>query len=320
MKFDRYVYWLETKLLSVAQAELSEVNNILDMLVERLAILKSVSSQCRSSMIVYNNSAQVNRVYKLYDQVDALGEPYLPGRLFVSLGSCPISSLLPDLDIINDMVVQGRLKLKAIDEIAASKKNDVVKFKGSKTATSNRSEAKKAVEISSIRTEIRNVSDLIEKLAVECAKRTAVLSYFSQIKHAVHYPLHALSLRIRSLPLVNEGSAHHLDHELEVLHKVDAAYNAVRSAPVLVTAAVASREAAYIEDAAEGALTGLRHLGNEEVYQVMVHLAAAATEPGSTAAGVAAREAAGEVPEWLYNLRRMAALPTASILHFCTSR
>jgi hypothetical protein len=313
MKFDRYVYWLETKLLSVSQAELSEFNSVLDMLVERLAILKSVSSQCRSSMIVYNNSAQVNRVYKLYDSVDALGEPYLPGRLFVSLGSCPISSLLPDLDIINDMVLQGRLRLKAIDEMATSKKNDVVKFKGSKTATSNRSETKKAVEISSLRTEIRNVSDLIEKLAVVSAKNTAVLGYFSQIKQAVHYPLHALSLRIRSLPPISESTAH-VDHELEVLHKVDAAYNAVRRAPVLVSAAVASREAAYIEDAAEGALAGLRHLGNEEVYQVLVHLA------GIEAGTAVAAEAAGEVPEWLYNLRRMAALPTASILHFCTSR
>lgn len=253
--------------MATSAAELSDLDDIVDLLAEKVSALKGISVQCRTTMIVYN-SGQVNRIHKLYDLVESLSEPYLPGRLFVCSGNYAITSLLPDADALKEMIIQNRTKLKSIEEIASSKKTEVVKFKGSKLTTSNRSESKKAVEISLIRTEVKSILQLLDNLEVELGKKLAVLSYYGQIKQVVHFPLQTLSTELRNLPPLSEAAAHR-EHELEQFRKADTLYNNLRKVEVLGIAARASQEAAYIENAVQESTDFLRIIGKEEVVQVI---------------------------------------------------
>jgi hypothetical protein len=319
LKFDRYVYWLETKLLSTSHDELHELDDTLDILMDRTALLKNMSTQCRASMIVYN-SAQTNRIYKMFEQIDALEEPYIVGRLFVSSGDQPVSSLLPDFDILSEIVGKYRSKLKAIDEIAASKKNDAIKFKSTKTVTSSRGDTKRAADIPSIRSEVRSILLLLDKLAAESQSKSSILRYFGQIKQWVHFPLQSLSFKLRSLPSLNEASGH-VQREHDALHRADDQYNTARRADILAAAAQAFREACYIENTAEDSLSAVRLLGNDEVYQVLCQVCSDDSPTLIHQDSIADEmEMDSGVPAWLYNLRRMAEQPTASVLSICASK
>jgi len=250
IKFDRYVYWLESKLNSVSSLELSELDNIVDQLSENITILKSISTQCRSTMIAFSG-AQVNRIHKLYDLVDSLTEPFVTGRLFVSYSvinvtKYSITSILPDVDVLRDVIADNRQKLKSIDEIASSKKSEVVKFKASKATPTNKADSKKTNEIHLIRTEVKNILSLLDVLAAEVDKHNIVLKNYAQLKQLVHFPLQVLSTHLRSLPPLAETSAQ-LDHDLQALNKVDAYYTMLRRADILVQAATTRQEAMHIE-------------------------------------------------------------------------
>lgn len=250
IKFDRYVYWLESKLNSVSSAELAELDNVLDQLSENIAILKSISTQCRSTMIAFN-SAQASRIHKLYDLVDSLSDPFVTGRLFVSCSvvnvtKYSVTSILPDADVLKEMLADNKMKLKSIDEIASSKKSEVVKFKASKVTPTNKSDSRKSNEIQVIRAEVKNILTLLDVLAVEIEKHNSVLKNYAQLKHFVHFPLQVLSTHLRSLPPLAETSTQ-LDHDLQALHKVEAYYDMLRRAPPLVQAAATRSEALQIE-------------------------------------------------------------------------
>lgn len=201
-------------------------------------------------MIAYN-AAQVNRIHKLYDLVDSLAEPFFTGRLFVSYSvinatKYSITSILPDADVLREIIAENRLKLKSIDEIASSKKSEVVKFKATKATPTNKSDNKKANEIQLIRTEVKNILGLLDLLAAEVEKHSIVLRNYAQLKQLVHFPLQVLSTHLRSLPPLAETSAQ-LDHDLQALNKVEAYYTMLRRAEILVQAAATRQEARYIE-------------------------------------------------------------------------
>lgn len=272
IKFDRFVYWLETKLNSVSAAELSELNNITDQLTESIASLKGMSAHCRATMVL-NNSTQANRIHKLYDHIDSLFDPYSPGRLFIGVSiingtKYTITSLLPDMDVLRDVIADNKAKLKLIEEIASSKKTEVVKFKTSKLTTSNRSENKKTNEIQMIRTEVRSVQALLDQLTVEVERQHSVLKYFGQLKHVVHFPLQALSTHLRSLPPLAETSAQ-LEHDLQALNSVNSFYSMVRSVDILAQAAASTQEAAHIEKAVQDEVSWLRLLADKELLSMM---------------------------------------------------
>lgn len=253
--------------MATSAVEMSDVDDTIDQLAEKILSLKSIAIQCRATMIVYN-AGQVNRIQKLYDLVDSLSEPYVPGRLFVSSGKFAITSLLPDSEVLKELVVQNRIKLKAVDEIASSKKTEVVKFKGSKLTTSNRSESKKAGEISLIRTEVKNILVLLDTLAVEIGKNMPVLNYYGQMKQLVHYPLQTLSTNLRNLPSLSEAASHR-DHEVEQVRKAELQYNNARKVEIVAVAAQSSQEAAQIENLVQETVEFLRALGKEEVLQAV---------------------------------------------------
>lgn len=310
IKFDRYVYWLETKLNSISAAELSELNNIADQLTESILSLKGMSTHCRATMIL-NNATQANRIHKLYDHIDALYEPYSPGRLFIGASiingtKYTITSLLPDVDVLKDVIADSKGKLKLIEEIASSKKTEVVKFKTSKLSTSNRSENKKANEIQMIRTEVRNVLALLDQLAAEVEKQHSVLKYFGQLKHVVHFPLQALSIHLRSLPPLAETSAQ-LDHDLQALNTVNTFYTMVRSDEVLVQAAAATHEATHIEQLVQDEVHWLRLLADKELLSMIYEL-------GKTFATVD-----GNL-NWAVHLRKFCQLSLSDLLTLCGSK
>ena len=306
IKFDRYVYWLETKLSSISCAELSELDSIIDQLFENIVTLKGISTHCRATMITYNTS-QVNRIHKLYDQIDSLAEPYLSGRLFVSVngGKYSITSLLPDSDVLKDMIVDNKAKLKSIEEIAASKKTDVVKFKPSKLSTSNRSESKKANEMQTIRNEVKNIFLLLEQLSVKVEAHHSVLKYFGQLKLAVHFPLQALSTHLRSLPPLAETSAQ-LDHDLQALNKVDAYYTMLRRADVLVQAAVITHEAGQIEALVRDSTDWIKLLSEKEFFQLIYDASKENSSPDNNL-------------NWSVHLRKFCQLPLTDLLSLCGS-
>lgn len=267
VKFDRYVYWLERKLMATSASELSDLDGFIDLLAEKMIGLKGLSVQCRTTMISYN-SGQVNRIHKLYDLVETIQEPVAIGRLFVSGEKEAISSLLPDYDSLKEMIIQNKMKLKSIEEIASSKKAEVVKFKGSKLTTSNRSESKKAVEISLIRAEVKQIMVLLDSLYDELGRKMAILNYYGQIKQLVHFPLQTLSSNLRNLPSLSEAATHR-DHELDLLRKAYMVYNTCRRAEVLAVAAKASQEASYIEASVRESTNFLHVLGKEEYLQAI---------------------------------------------------
>lgn len=308
IKFDRYVYWLEAKLSSISFAELSELDNIIDQLYENILTLKSLSAQCRSTMIPING-AQANRIQKLYDLIDTLIEPVVSGRLFISTSivngtKYSITSLLPDADILKDVIADNKMKLKTIEEIAASKKSEVVKFKTSKLSTINKSD-KKANEIQMIRTEVKSVISLLEQLAVEIERRHSVLKYYGQLKQVVHFPLQALSTHLRSLPPIAETSAQ-LDHDLQALNKADAFYTLLRKADILVQAAATTHEAGHIEALVSDGIEWVSLLADKEtlsmIYEVSREFASADGNP-----------------IWSVHLRKFCQLALSDLLTLCGS-
>ena len=325
IKFDRYVHWLETKLLVTAKTELTTLDVIIDQISNRITSLKDISTLCRTSMIVHN-STQANRIYKLYDQVDTIVEPYSTGRLFLSAGNCAITSLLPDLDNLTDMIYQTKMKLKSIEEMASSKKNDVVKFKGSKLSSSHRSENKKAIELSSIRTEVKAINSLLDELNEEIKQKSIILSYFGQIKQLVHIPLQLLSFRLRSLPSLNDASLL-IEHEHEEYKKITAFYDTLRQVEVLVMAARTAKEMTEIELLVGELLEPLQqYLDQEEIYHLLHHTYMTSIDSsdsnGSRSSNKEEGEEGGaaEPAAWLYRLRHFAQLPLADILRLSASR
>lgn len=314
IKLDRYVHWLETNILLASRRDMNEIDDTLDQITERIVQLKNISSQCRSAMVAPNN-AHVNKVYKMFDQVDTLGAPYQQGRLYNSAGKFPIPSLLPDAETLNDWITQTKLKLKSMEEVASSKKNEAVKFKGAKSIISIRGEAKKQVDMSLIRSEIRGIIALLDKLSVRIQEKAEALKYFAQIKECVHFPLQDFSIKLRTIPPMKEASAR-LEHELNALNDVDSSYRQLRSADVLVAAAKATRDAKYIESEAEDAIRNLRSLGSEEVYQFLSHL----HNLNRGKAESPAEDSEAAVPPWLYNLRQLAELSNEKILDLCSPR
>jgi len=310
IKFDRYVYWLETKLNSISAAELSELNNIADQLTESIVTLKGMSTHCRATMIL-NNATQANRIHKLYDHSDALFEPYSPGRLFISASiingtKYTITSILPDVDVLRDVIADNKGKLKAIEEIASSKKTEVVKFKTSKLSTSNRSENKKANEIQMIRTEVKNVIMLLDQLTEEVEKQHSVLKYFGQLKHAVHFPLQALSTHLRTLPPLAETSAQ-LDHDLQALNTVNSFYTMVRSADILVQAAALTQEASHIEKVVQDEVNWLRLLADKELLSMIYELSKSVSTVDRNL-------------NWAVHLRKFCQLALSDLLTLCGSK
>jgi hypothetical protein len=259
----------------VSDRELSELDDLLDNLSARLAVLKRMSVDCRASGVAANPT-QVKLMQKLFDLIDSLVDPFTNGRMFCSNGKFVITSSLPDAEVVTDCIMKNKVKLKNIEDITASKKIDTIKFKGSTSSKLNSAlasyrmmeiasatQGKKAVEISIIRYEARGVFSLLEVLATEVGTRMKVLKYFEQVKVMVHVPLQALSMRIRSLPTLADSSKQ-LEKDFESLKRVEVAYTAARSAELLVDAASAQSEASLIESQVEGMLSCLKGVRQEQ--------------------------------------------------------
>mmetsp|Transcript_16619 Transcript_16619/g.27866 ORF Transcript_16619/g.27866 Transcript_16619/m.27866 type:complete len:480 (+) Transcript_16619:105-1544(+) len=246
---DEYVVWIEDKLRSISSIELSHLNCILDKISEGIINLKKMAKDFKNTMVA-SNSAHNNRFTKLHDQINTLIEPYsIEGRLFCSKGKLhPLRSTLPDAEILKDMIMNNKLKLKAVDEIASSKKSDNfnAKFKGSKISSSNRSENKKSFEISMIRSEIKSIFCLLDEAVAELALRLQQLNYFGLLKVRVHFPLMTFRNYLLAQNPTTELIAN-LEREYQNLLYADETYNQARCSKILVTAAVAQHEIRRIE-------------------------------------------------------------------------
>ncbi|KAJ1406104.1 hypothetical protein B484DRAFT_456917 [Ochromonadaceae sp. CCMP2298] len=302
MKFDSYVGWLESKLLSVSEAELSDLDEMLDDLSSHLAVLKRLSIDCRASGVAANPT-QVKLMQKLFDLIDSLVDPFTNGRMFHSTGKFVITSSLPDAEVIADMMA-NKAKLKNIDDIAASKKIDTIKFKGSKSVS--KVDGKKAAEIAIIRAEAKAMFGLLEVLACEVGVRIKVLKYFEQVKVMVHVPLQALTMRISSLPKLADSSAL-LEVDFQVLQRADSAYTAARSAELLVDAASAQSDAALIEHHVEGMLGCLKGVRQEQ-WEKLLRIAAERAGRG---------EEAEEGRDWPQDLAKYLRASPADLLKQC---
>ena len=154
VRLQDYLNWFERHLLAIASYDLEDLLSTLFCLDENITILKNLASECKSFLSIPPPS-QNNKVQKIFDQIEALAS-FLPNSAsistpvavpspptFSSSAATPtqnskgphlqtqvqILSILPDSEQLRDTLIKNKSKLKALEDLASSKKIDTGKAK-----------------------------------------------------------------------------------------------------------------------------------------------------------------------------------------------
>ena len=154
VRLQDYLNWFERHLLAIASYDLEDLLSTLFCLDENITILKNLASECKSFLSIPPPS-QNNKVQKIFDQIEALAS-FLPNSASIStpvaVPSPPtfssnaatttqnskgphlqtqvqILSILPDSEQLRDTLIKNKSKLKALEDLASSKKIDMGKAK-----------------------------------------------------------------------------------------------------------------------------------------------------------------------------------------------
>lgn len=315
IKFDQFIAWFESTVLMVSKAELHRLNSSLDDITDGVLYLKRLSAEYRSSLLSNQQPAPSNRILKLYDHIDALSIPFVAGRLYSSAlrdsnesGKKDVvyhvTSLLPDYDVLKDYATELRHKLKILDEMASSRKNDSTKSKaGSKAAPTVASH-----NTSAIKEEVKMMQSALEQLAAEISKKLLVLRYFQQLKVAIHQPIQKLSLKMMKLPSLTDISKQ-LDDEYHILKSADELYANMKSTESLVRVRKLQAELLHLEEVLL------------EAYHPLLRIDRVSLATGLTALNLSTEfsDASGGHSDWLEELSRLHCLSTADILRQLTN-
>ncbi len=198
IKLPDFVDWFEPKLLNSLSADLSVFNTTVQKVNDLILQLKNLSDDSRSLASITTNTN--SRTLRICDQIDSLFSEYIHNKHCNRANSSPdclypINSTLPDAEYIREMTSRIRNRLKVIDEIVVSKKNDSATKapKGGNNSGGKGDSGKKPFEMpASIRADIRTLTSTLEALDSQYAVLTTHLSYLLTVKQAVHRPISGL--------------------------------------------------------------------------------------------------------------------------------
>jgi len=331
IKFDQFIAWFENSVLMVSKAELHRLNRSLDDITDGVLYLKRLSVEYRNSLLSIqpsNNQApsigSSNRILKLYDHIDSLTVPFIAGRLYSShLHDTSesgrkdvvyhVTSLLPDYDVLKDYSNDLKHKLKILDEMASSRKNDSTKNKaGSKGGGAVPAAAASTHNTSVIKDEVKMLQSALEQLIMEISKKVLVLRYFRRLKLSIHPPIQKLSLKMMKLPSLTDISKH-LDEEYHNLKSADELYANMKSTECLVRVKRLQMELLHLEEVLMEAYQPLKRIGRS-LAQSLAAFIDVSTELGSDddSNNNCSRS------HWLEDLSSLHGLSTADILRQLT--
>lgn len=320
IKFDQFIAWFESTVLMVSKAELHRLNSSLDDITDGVIYLKRLSAEYRSSLLSSQQPAPSNRILKLYDHIDSLSIPFVAGRLYSShLRDSSeggrkdvvyhVTSLLPDYDILKDYTTDVRHRLKILDEMASSRKNDSAKSKAG-TKAGGAASTVASHNTSAIKEEVKMMQSALEQLVAEISKKLLVLRYFQQLKVAIHPPIQKLSLKMMKLPSLTDISKH-LDDEYHNLKSADELYINMKSTESLLRVRRLQAELLHLEEVLL------------EAYQPLQKIDRASLALGLSTLNVSTdfitSDGSGGRLDWLEELSRLHCLSTADILRQLTN-
>lgn len=229
---------LDQRLLQACWAEIRPVFLELQELQRRIRYLRSIGVDCRHGGVGLS-AAQAARISKLCDLIEALPELSFPFAISAEQDS--LRSSLPDLESITSYTLKVKSKVKLVEEMAASKKNESIRFK------SQSKEHLGMYDLSMILVIARQLQSTIEMIEQLCEAHHTSLSYFLWLKQTLYRTQQEIVSATTSL-----GSHKRLEEELRrEVHKLEVLnqqYNEARSSEVLVRIALARREMITIEE------------------------------------------------------------------------
>jgi hypothetical protein len=239
---------LHSASLRLASAQLQPLFRLLEDLYIAVTSLKTLGSECRNAGVGLS-AAQVARLVKVCDLLEALPTltfPLITPEPTNAPNSTNISiySLLPDYDTLNQYLGKLRIKARAIEDVASSKKNETLRFK----ARINSSHLYQVHDLRFIRTHDRQLLEIAEKVELEMENLAPLIRSFSQYKSALHLPLLALLNNLSEqdedhTPLVEE-----LQHLADSLAAAQKSYSLAQEQPSLVEITNLRREMMGIEE------------------------------------------------------------------------
>lgn len=248
LSLEEFVPWLERRLLDASIYELIGLNRCLYLIEVRIAKVKEYSHEYRSSASTITTPL-ATRIQKVCDHIENINGVALNRleleKVMSSNGAQPLT-FLPDRTQLYDFIHRLKDKLKAIDELASSKKTDNSKAKNAKFASSNRSESKKAQELNAIKAELKKLATLLEELRVIIEDKRVILDYYGSMKLNVHVPLNDIFYRISTLPSIDDAKAI-AQISFHDLKRCEDQYNSARVSDGLVTIAQLNSEIEFIE-------------------------------------------------------------------------
>lgn len=226
---------LDERLLLYGWSELQPLLSQLEQVQERLQAVKHISTACRTNGIGLSaaQGARVSRLCDLMDGLPALQFP-LPVLPDAPHGECSLYSQLPDAESLQLYLGRVRARCKVIEEVAASRKNETVRFKHP---------AGGVHDLSLIRKEVRALSASAE--AAEPHLLGGAAQLYSRVK-GVHRAQQEIALGLGLGPAASV-SDEEVQRGVDELVRLRGNYDIARGAAVLQEIANWRREMIAIE-------------------------------------------------------------------------
>lgn len=204
----------DERLFPALWIELKDVLQALKKVEDSQHFLLELSTECRTGGVNLSVS-QSNRVSKMCEMIESIPlVPYpasfpadfLEGATKVSVSSST-RCLCPEADLLSAYVAKMRSKLKLIDDMAASKKSDSIRFKyqrqsmvGVSSPLSSKLRAGQVYDCSLVRDECKQFFSALEALDSSLQQSVEVLTYASSLKQKIHRPFLELQSIATQLP------------------------------------------------------------------------------------------------------------------------
>jgi hypothetical protein len=204
----------DERLFPVLWVELKEVLQALKKVEGSQQFLLELSAECRTGGVNLSVS-QSNRVSKMCEMIESIPlVPYpasFPADFLEGSAKVPVISsarcLCPEADLLSAYVAKMRSKLKLIDDMAASKKSDSIRFKyqrqsigGYSSPLSSKLRAGQVYDCSLVRDECKQFFSALEALESSLQQSVEVLTYASSLKQKIHRPFLELQSVVTQLP------------------------------------------------------------------------------------------------------------------------
>lgn len=215
---DNCIQKFDERLFPIVWFELREVLSILKKINEIQQVMIELSVECR--MNVFSSSvSQNNRLHKMCEMMESI--PLVPypssypvdfieglGGLKLAMASSSLSSvplLCPDLEILTAYIAKIRSKLKLIEDMAASKKSDNIRFKykgGTSTASmlAKKLYVEQIYDCGFVRSECKIFSTFLEELETAFHQYSFTMQHLTTIKYKLHRPFLELQSLFSQLP------------------------------------------------------------------------------------------------------------------------